>query len=97
MASGIAAARLEVCMSSNHTDVKNGGRLVDVWKEFVLLIEQHLDGGKKTGMLVAWGGKSCDCKWMFKVCEEQHPGVLNYPKHCPYFLDPKVTINHHTS
>ena len=44
------------------------------------------------GIIVAWGGKSCDIKWMWKIIEEAHVGECIMPKNCKFFLDPIDTI-----
>ena len=66
--------------------------IVDVWRDFVTFVESHLDGGNKKGIITAWGGKSCDCEWLFRVTEETHHGILKMPRWCPYFLDPRRVI-----
>jgi hypothetical protein len=60
-------------------------RLIEVWnKRFVLSIEGHLDNGSKKGIIAAWGDQSCDCKWLFRITEYTHQGVLFMPRWCPY-------------
>ena len=53
--------------------IKSASGIETVWKQFVSFIEAHLSGGdhssnKKSGIFAAWGGKACDCEWLFPSC-----------------------------
>ena len=32
-------------------------------------IECYFDEGQKSSLFIAWGGKSCDCEWLFIVAK----------------------------
>ena len=68
-----------------------------VWKEWKEYVEGHLTGGK-VGCIVAWGGKSCDCEWLFKTTVGNFYGSgYEMPNNCPYFMDPRKVINNYKS
>ena len=68
-----------------------------VWPRFVSFIEERLDSGNKKGIMVAWGGKACDCEWLFKITEEWFHGSLVMPRWLDFFLDPSIVMKHYTS
>ena len=76
--------------------IKNAEDLFTVWQKFVEFVEGHLEGGKQ-GVFLAWGGKQCDCEWMFKITEEIHVGKLHMPNGLNLFMDPKNVISAYTS
>ena len=43
--------------------------------------------GVVDGILSAWGGKACDCEWLFQVVAETHVGKLFMPNGVKYFHD----------
>jgi hypothetical protein len=77
--------------------ILNALAIKEVWLQFVLFIEQYLDGGLKKGIIAAWGGQSCDCEWLFRITEDTHYGILFMPRWCPYFMDPKKVVSHYAS
>ena len=76
--------------------IKNANPIEQVWPRFKSYCEALLEGSK-VGALVAWGGKSCDIKWIFRVVEETHKGKLFMPVGLKYFMDPCQVIKHYTS
>jgi hypothetical protein len=91
-----------VVWSSHASDVHgiypNGVRITsaleikEVWEQFVSFIEGLLDDGSKRGIIVAWGGQSCNCEWLFRITEDTHHGEQFMPRWCPYFMDPKKVV-----
>ena len=77
--------------------IRDADPIEDVWPHFIEFIEQRLDRGSKRGIIVAWGGKSCDCEWLFIVTEELFPDKLNMPRWCDYFMDPSAVLKHYKS
>jgi hypothetical protein len=77
---------------SNDVRITLAGTIIEVWKRFVSFIEGFLDVGSKKGIIAAWGGQSCDCKWIFRVTEDTHHKELYIPRWCPYFMDPKKVV-----
>ena len=77
--------------------IKSAKGMHDVWSEWKSFIESNIPSGKK-GAIVAWGGKSCDCEWLFKVTVDGFYGDgYVMPKDCPFFMDPKRVIEKHPS
>ena len=68
-----------------------------MWNDFKNHTESLSDIGNKTGVIVAWGGKSCDTKWLFKITEEQCKDVLFMPRWCKCFMDPKQVMENCTT
>lgn len=60
--------------------IQNAPKLEEAWPLFVNFVEGHLDGGDKTGIIVAWGGQGCDCQWLWRVTEDTHRGKLFLPR-----------------
>ena len=52
-------------LSASSESIKSADTLVKVWTKFVKFIEKYTS--EKMGIIVAWGGKSCDIKWMWKI------------------------------
>ena len=77
-------------LSASSESIKSADTLVKVWTEFVKFIEKYTS--EKMGIIVAWGGKSYDIKWMWKITEETHVGECIMPKNCEFFLDPIDTM-----
>ena len=77
--------------------IQNADTIEQVWPRFVAYIEGKLDGGAKKGVMVAWGGKGCDCEWLFRVAEVWHPDTLHMPAGLDYFLDPGDVIKNYTT
>ena len=77
--------------------IQNADTIEQVWPRFVAYIEGKLDGGSKKGVMVAWGGKACDCEWLFRVTEVWHPETLHMPAGLDYFLDPGRVIENYKS
>ena len=57
-------------------EIQQADDIETVWPEFRKFIENELDKGYKDGILIAWGGKGCDCDWLFRVTEELYGGAL---------------------
>ena len=77
--------------------IQNADTIQQVWPRFVSYIESKLDGGSKKGVMVAWGGKSCDCEWLFRITEVWHPETLHMPAGLDYFMDPSGVMKNYTS
>ena len=57
------------CLSASSESIKSADTLVKVWTEFVKFIEKYTS--EKMGIIEAWGGKSCDVKWMWRITVAQ--------------------------
>jgi hypothetical protein len=47
----------------------------NIWEQFFSVIEGVLDEGTKRGGIAAWGGNSCNYRWLFRIMEDTHQGV----------------------
>jgi hypothetical protein len=81
----------------NDVRIMSALEIKEVWEQFVSFIEGLLDDGSKRGIIAAWGGQSCDCKWLFRITKDTHHGELFMPRWCPYLMDPKKVISHYGS
>ena len=75
-------------------ELQSAKLLPQVWGRFVTFVESLLANGKK-GVMVAWGGKACDCEWLFRVTELRAwncNGSLRMPTGLDYFMDPGKVI-----
>jgi hypothetical protein len=62
-------------LSISDPRIQSASGILDVWPQFKQYIESKLDNGAKKGIMLAWGGKACDCEWLFRVTEV-HQRVL---------------------
>jgi hypothetical protein len=84
-------------LSVSDPRIKSASGILDVWPKFKQYIESKLGNGAKKGIMVAWGGKACDCEWLFRVTEVDHRGELSMPQGLDFFLDPCFVISHYSS
>ena len=60
----------------------------EVWPKFTAFCAEQVPMSK-VGCLVAWNGQASDCKWLFRLVEEQYKGRFEYPARVYYFMDPQ--------
>merc|ERR1711966_280230 len=72
--------------------------ITEVWPKFVAWCESLVPQDKNS-CLVAWNGVGSDCKWIFKIVEEQYKKEtsMRHPDRMWYFMDPRHVIKHYTS
>lgn len=73
-------------LGPHHPSIKSAKGVVEVWGKFCKFLDTHT--GNKKVILCAWGGKSCDVKWLWKITEETHVSKCHMPSNIVYFLDP---------
>ena len=88
--------------SSDHCII--GANKMDVvWQDFCKWIEENTTGDE-VGILVAYNGKNCNMKWLWKLTQALY-SPFSLPSKLKWFMDPyKVIIlypncpfNHHQS
>jgi len=84
-------------LSLSDPRIQNAAPIEQVWPQFTNYIESKLENGLKKGIMVAWGGKACDCEWLFRVTEVLYRGALSMPNGLDFFLDPGFVISNYTS
>jgi hypothetical protein len=82
-------------LHAGHASIRTAKPIEEVWPRFVAWVEEKLQNGAKRGVIVAWGGKSCDVEWIFKLTEISHVGRLHKPRWAPYFWDPVHTLKNY--
>ncbi len=61
-----------------------------VWGQFKTWLNRHVSISE-TDILVAWNGKTCDIKWLWKITQAPR-SCLSFPPQTQFFIDPYRVI-----
>ena len=72
-------------LSSSDLRIKNASNITEVWSNFNKWISDNTRPDNKI-VLVAWNGKSCDLKWLWKLTQAPR-STLSMHTNIQYFID----------
>ena len=67
--------------------------IVGVWNRFNSFVDLHV-GRDQRAVLVAWNGKSCDMKWLYKLCQAPR-SILQLHQSITYFTETMEVIKNY--
>ena len=82
-------------LSMNDPRIAGADKIYDVLKAFERCIDSKILVGAP-GILVAYNGKNCDLKWIWKLTQAPNSPFHMLPK-LKFFLDPYKVINGYAS
>ena len=80
----------------NGPEMRSAKPIEEVYPQFVKFCEDCVPDDH-VGCLVAWNGIASDCKWLFKLVEEDHKNDdrFRFPQRMNYYMDPIKVISHY--
>ena len=82
-------------LSAAKPEIQSTPDIFEVWTHFCHFVTSNI-GSSETIILLAYNGKSCDLKWIWKLTQAPN-SRLNMPPQIKLFLDPYQVINHFKS